>query len=291
MNYLFFIAISIIIGSIKNLSQRVLMRDREIDPKLSMVTFQFLGVIFVFLFSLATGNFQLSNFSTLFQGELLYYVIANGFLYSFGSLYTFKALQEIEVSKFTVLFSLQSVIIVTMSTLFLNEVFTPIQVLGLFLVLLAILIVVTEDVKQLLHFKKGEIYALIAALGFGLGATIDKAIIDQVHYLTYLVVGFFTPGIIVLLSNFSHIIKKVQIYKEKKNFFLIILFTFLYVASGLTYFESVTLADSVSLVSSIGQISVIATVILGIIFLRERDRLAWKIVGSVISFLGLLLLV
>ena len=65
---------------------------------------------------------------------------------------------------------------------------------------------------------------------------------------------------------------------------------FFYAISAVTVFEAYQVGRNAAQIAPLNQTTIIVTVVLAVIFLKEKTQFARKILGSLISFVGVLFL-
>jgi drug/metabolite transporter (DMT)-like permease len=211
-------------------------------------------------------------------------------LYALHAVFGFKALQSVEVSRFSVIYSLRAVVTIIAATLFLDEKLTLVQLIGALLILSAIIFLNTKSIKGLFKFSRGEVYALLASISFGVATVSDKYLLDWFDYVPYLFIDFLVPGLILFLARPKSVPESVELLKQKLGP-KIFLFATLYAIAAISFFAALTQADNASLVSGVGQIGTIVTVLMGIFILKERKEMTKKLIAASLSFIGLILLI
>jgi len=78
-------------------------------------------------------------------------------------------------------------------------------------------------------------------------------------------------------------------YIKKTFIFKMLLLCLLYGLSAVAFFAALSISPNSSQIFTINAFGAIITVVLAIIILKERDYLARKIIGAIISLAGLLL--
>ncbi|HRN85823.1 MAG TPA: EamA family transporter [Candidatus Dojkabacteria bacterium] len=290
MNWLFFITLSVITGSLGSILQRVLMKNKVSGSYAYSALTQVISAIVCLVIAFIIGSQNFPTIEQIFSNNLYLFILFSSILYALHAVFGFKALQSVEVSRFTVIYSLRAVITILVATLFLDEKLTIIQLFGALLILSAIVFLNTTSIKGLFKFTRGEIYALLAAVTFGVATVSDKYLLDWFDYVPYLFVDFIVPGMILFLARPKSIPESVELLKEKLGP-KILLFSTLYAIAAITFFAALTQADNASLVSGVGQVGSIVTVLLGIVLLKERKDLSKKLIAASLSFIGLILLV
>jgi uncharacterized membrane protein len=251
---------------------------------------QVISAIVCLVIAFIIGSKDFPTVEQIFSNNLYIFILFSSVLYALHAVFGFKALQTVEVSRFTVIYSLRAVITILVATLFLDEKLTLIQLIGALLILSAIIFLNTNSLKGLFRLTKGEIYALLAAVTFGVATVSDKYLLDWFNYVPYLFIDFMVPGMILFLARPKSISESVGLLKAKLAP-KILLFSTLYAIAAITFFAALTQADNASLVSGVGQVGSIVTVLMGIVLLKEKKDLSKKLIAASLSFLGLILLV
>ncbi|MCL5675686.1 MAG: DMT family transporter [Patescibacteria group bacterium] len=277
------LAISIISASLATLAQKVLLREREVDPVASAIFLQVFFALLIGLFGVVTGQFTFNGISQIISNLIVLMLLIGGF-YAVA----FRAIKLIEISKYIVILSLRPVFTVISSTLFLSEGLNNKQYLGMALILAAVALVTLER-NWKFNFGKGEIMALAAAALVGFANTNDRIALLHFSFITYLFLSALLPGTFLVISS-RNTLKKMKIFLEKNLFFKVSVMSFFQSLAVITFLLALKAGNNSSQVSSINEVSIILTVILSIIFLKERDFLDRKLSGALLAFLGLILM-
>jgi len=198
----------------------------------------------------------------------------------------FYGRKYVDASTSSIIFRLNTVISVFMAFILLKEDVTLNKILATILILLGTYLVTVK--KLSLKFNKGVIYILTATLALGLVRPVDKVAVN--FFAPPLYTFFIYIGPVLLMPFFPRLIKFGDIKRE------IVLGKWLIPLLGLInifeyYFmiKAYALADA-SLVVPVVSLSTVFTVIVGIIFLGERDNFVKKIIAGILAFIGLLLI-
>src|SRR5680860_82301 len=282
MTWQFLISLSIILFSISVLLQRFILRESNSKPIAFSIFFQFLTGILITIAGFLFSNMTLPNIVPLIPNLLLMIV-----LYTFANIFIFKSLKEIEASKYTIIFATRVLFTILASTLILSEGLTIKQLGGALFILLGVIFVSLESTK--FTFKKGELFALLGAIGFGFANTNDRFLLSSFNIYPYMSVIFISPAIFMGLI-YPKELKYIKLFLHKSIFKKTLLLCIIYALSAATFFGALKIADNSSQVISVNLTSVIVTVLLSIIFLKERTHIVKKLAGAVITFIGLLLI-
>jgi len=281
MTWQFLILISVFLYSISVLLQKTLLNRTQTDPLSLAVVFQILTGLTIGLFGWLFSNMSLPQLK-----PLLFNLILMTLLYGFGNIFVFKSLKRLQATRFTVIFSSRALFTILASSLILKESLVLKQLLGTSLLLAGIVLANIKAAK--LTFSRHQATALLAAVCFGLAITNDRFLLKSFQVYPYATLGFIIPGLFIAFLNPS-LIKTLPALLSKQTFPQILLLSTLYAAAAITFFFALQISPNSSQVASINLTSVITTVLLAIIFLRERDNLGYKILGAFSSFLGLFL--
>ena len=283
MSWQFFAALNIVFFSLSTLVQRVLIKESKSRPITYTIVFNLFTGIVVLCIGLVTGM-PLYSAVTVQMGFFLLLAI---FLYGFGNLFIFKALKETEASKFTLIFATRVIFTIIVAVLFLSESFGLKEVIGTFFVFAGIFLVSKTSKKFV--FNKGDLYAVIAAMLIGFANANARFVLHSFPIFPYMLLGFFGPAIVLSLI-YPNEAKQGKIFLKKKPFGGMLLLGFFFAIANIGFFQAIKTGPSVSLVSVVILTSVIVTVILSILFLKERDNMWQKLLGALISFIGLVIL-
>ncbi|TFG21629.1 MAG: DMT family transporter [Promethearchaeota archaeon] len=88
--------------------------------------------------------FPVGNIKMLFDPINLFFFISMGVLYGFDVLFWYKCLNNIEVSKATILVSPMPILVAFFAFIFLGEIFTIFHLIGTFIIIFSIAIIVRE---------------------------------------------------------------------------------------------------------------------------------------------------
>jgi len=223
-----------------------------------------------------------SNIKPLIIGLILMTV-----LYSFGNVFIFQSLKRMEASRFTIIFSSRAFFTVLASSLLLGEFLTPKQMMGTLLIILGVILVNIKSAR--LTFSKKEIVALLAAASFGFGISNDSFMLKTFNLYPYVFLAFVIPALFIMILN-PYTIKNMKVFLKKDVFIKMILLCVLYSIQAILYFSALQISKNSSRIASIGLIGVIVTVLMAIVFLKEKENLAQKLLGAGFSFIGLLLI-
>ncbi len=283
MSWQILVLLSVVLISFGGILQKVVMKDQRSDPWAYSITFQFLVGVFVATYGFAFSDMTLpTNIRPLIPNLVLMVL-----LWSANNILLFSALKRIEASIFTVIFSTRSLFTTLASSLFLSEFLSRRQFVGAFFILLGA-VFVTFTKKTGFKFDKGIIYAVLATAAFGFANTNDRVLLGSFNLYPYITLAFVLPSLFLVF------VKPSSVYNLKlfTNFNILkkmILLCLIYALASIAFFRALQIAPNSSQVATISVTSVVLTVFLSIIFLKERENMGRKIIGALSAFIGLLL--
>ena len=282
MTWQVLVALSVILYSVSVLLQRVILKESNSKPIAYSIFYQFLIGIFMAVAALFFGGMHLPNLS-----PLIFNLILMAFFWGFSNIFVFKSLKQTEASKFTIIFSTRAFFTILASSLLLKELLTVKQFIGVLFIFLGVVLVNLKFRK--FSFKKGEIFALIGAICFGLANSNDRYLLKHFKLYPYMAVCFIIPSLVMSLI-YPKELKHIKLFLGKKILTKVILLCAFYGLAALTFFAALQIGSNSSQIASIGLSSVIVTVLLSIIFLKEKKDFVKKGMAAILSFIGLLLL-
>ncbi|MDE2589920.1 MAG: DMT family transporter, partial [Patescibacteria group bacterium] len=276
MSWQFFAALNIVFFSLSTLMQRVLIKEGKSRP----ITYTIFFNLFTGIVLLLIGLFTHVLVFPVLTIQLVFFLLLAIFLYAFGNLFTFKALKQTEASKFTLIFATRVVFTILVAILFLSESFGIKEVIGTIFVFTGIVLV--SHTSKKFHFNKGDLYGIIAAMCIGFANANARFLLHSLSIFPYMLIVFFGP-VVVLSLIYPQEAKQGNLFLKKKALSGMALLGIIYAIANIGFFQAIKTGPSVSLVSVVILTSVIVTVILSILFLKERDNMWKKLLGALIS--------
>lgn len=279
MEWYWFIVISVIVFSLATLYQRTILENSR-DPVVYYIVNAFFGSLILLSWGLFLGFKvpDLHNYS-------LNLIIMTVFLGA-GNVFSFNALKKTEASEFTVLFSTRALWSIVVAVLVLGESFNLKQIIGAALIMASVFLVSWK--KKSFRLNEGETLTLVAAFFFGVEFINDSYLVSRLDLFFYLPLVFFLPAIFISAINYKKLLKIHRVLGIKdtlKLAFLALMFS-IAVTSTFTAYEK---GHNAAQIAILNQTSTILIVVLSIIFLKERNHLYLKILGGVISLIGVFL--
>lgn len=282
MTWQLLVFISIIAYSLSVLLQRMLMKEDKSDPVAYSILFQLLVGIIIFLFAMIRG-FHMPDVTGLLPNYLIMVV-----LYGLGNICIFRSLKEGGAAEFTIAFTTRTIWSIGAAVIFLGESFTGKQAVGTVFILISVIILTFKN--SLFSINKSMIFAFGGAAALGLAFVNDAYILRSTDVPSYLSLAFIAPALFMWLLHLrttKHIRIFLNIPNLKKLFFLAVL----YAIAAISIFLAYQIGRNAAQIAPINQTSTIVIVLLAIVFLREKNDLSKKMVGTILSMIGVMLLV
>lgn len=281
MSWQILITISITASSIQTLLQRYLLKDAESKPVAYLIISQLVAALIIGIIAIIRGV-QIPNLTPFIPNFLL-----GMLLIGVSTILWFKSLKVMEASEFTVLWATRAFWSIIAAILFLGESFSLKQALGAILIFLSIVLLHWNGIK--IKIGRPEVVALFAAALFGSQFANDGYVLRSLDPLLYIPVALVLQSIASLLIAPKTIFDFTPVIKSKGVFLKVLLLgTIMAITIG-AYLGSYVAGKNLSKVAAINQVQIITTVILAIIFLKERKEIGKKLLAAIISFIGVLL--
>lgn len=272
---------SVILSSISVLLQRIFLKNDENDPIAFSIFFQIALSLLVGLFGLLFGKMSFTNLIPLYLNLFL-----SAFLYGVGNVFIFVALRHIEASLFTIIFASRAVITILASTILLQESLIFSQLIGTVLILTGVVFASLETAK--LRFSKLNVFAILAAIFFGLAITNDRFILKSVDIFPYVFIqNLISASIIAIIKPKSFL--KIKTFFGNQIFLKAFIICAIYAAATISFFSALQISNNLSQVASINITSVVLTVLLASIFLKEKNNIPQKLLGAISAMAGVFL--
>jgi drug/metabolite transporter (DMT)-like permease len=281
MTWQLFLLISIFSSSLKGILFRVLMRQVNSDPKAQSIAFLSISGVLALLVALIRGF----RFPTL--PLLLPNFMAMIFLLTLAPLFIFRALQLTGASDVAIFLSSQWLWTVLGSFVFLGERATLLKIAGTVFLLSGVVLISWE--KHKIEIKKGELFALLAGLLYGLSYVNGFYILQSLDAFSFAVYASFLPAATLVIAQPSTI-KRLKFYTSLKNAINVFTTALLDTIATISFYLAYQVGRNASQISPLSATPVMLTIIFSAIFLKERENLLKKIAGSAIIVSGVALI-
>lgn len=274
-HWLWFALISLLTMSVAALFQRLAMKEDSSDPVTSAIIFQILLSVLSALVGVIMG-FHLPKF------YLLPYFLLSGVLYAAGTYCFFRAAKLIEASEISIISGAGTIVPILVSFIVLSERFTPIQWVGAGIVITSIIF--SQYERKHIHFNTGALFALGGTTSYGIAVVFDGLILRSFDTFSYIPIISLIPGL-VLMAVFPNRFTKL-IHDAKRINTNLWIFSILYVIGAETFYFAVTKGAMISQLTTIMRASIIFTVVMAMIFLKERSNPWKKLIGAILTTIG-----
>lgn len=272
---------SVVFSSVAVVLQKILLRDKTHDPIVSAIIFLFLTGIFLAMFTITQGIGP-----TPISGRMIPNLLIMPLIYGVGQFCIFRAISTIDVSLFTILFSTRALWTIVASRFFLHEQFTVERMVGTMFIFFSVVLVVKKNVH--INVGRGLLYGIIAAAAFGLGTVNDAYLLQFYQVSTYFTFSFFATGLLLLLTNL-HLMRHARQTFNAKSIGPFVILGLLNTLQVVTFFNAYKLGHNAGQIAALNQTQTILAVLLSIIFLQETHRWREKIIGALVSVVGVIL--
>lgn len=254
-----------------------------------------MSVLIITILSLIVGAIVLAFHYKPLTPTLLLCVFVTAVFYLLTNVFYFKAAQQEEISRLVPLFYLATVFIGLISALTLGEIFSPLQYLGVLLLVAGAILVSVRGLN--LKFGKAFWFMILSTLSISIYTILTKYLLNYEDYWTvfgYSRIGVFVAGIPLLYWHYSDFVRTTRkaigaiTFSESLNLVALFCFT-IAMAQGF-----VTLANALA---SLQPLFLLAfTVLLSLFYpriLKEemgKGTVAQKLVAILMMFAGAMLI-
>ncbi len=193
-----------------------------------------------------------------------------------------KALQYLEASVFSILYNLRIILTTVLGILFLGESTELLRILGGVIILLAIITVKQRSSHK--NNSKGVWWAIAAVVALSFLNLTEKTLVNSIGFLDYFPIAAVLAAVVMwgyLIASKRKIDKKLLLQPKMLQLMV------LRALSGYGFSLALAAGALISVANYISGMGVIFTVLLGVIWLRERDYLFRKILATVVAVVGL----
>ena len=278
LSYIFYF----IASSVSPLQRRWLATNKNQDNK-GQIHFVFQVTLIVALLSLVLPLFSrfelVGDYSHLLILSIVTGVVGAGFCVA-----SYTAQKHVEAGVTSVVSNIYTPVTIILSTVFLHEKLTAIQIVGTLLLLVAIFIVSKKHHIGRFKFDKHFLLMLSSGVMLAFVLVADRALVKITGFTAGTMLSWWSTciclGIVTILT------RNKSEYSKKD----------VMITGGLRFLQNLSWAiltfvvGNLSIVSSITTFKVVIIFIAAALFLHEREDLPRKILGSLIAVVGLLLM-
>ncbi len=279
MSWQLLLAISVITQSISVLLQRLLLHKDKSDPIAYVIVFQGLVAIIGTAYVLVHG-FHMPDLT-----KYWFPILATFVLYGLAHTMYAKTLQQVEASVVSIFLATNAIWVMLMSYLLFHERLSIEEVLGALLIFTSVGMLAERSGK--LKLDRGILLGLLTGLLFGFATVAWVYVGKHADTPSWLALSFAGPSLVVLLTN-PKAVMKMKPFLHGGTLMRMVLLAIIFSICNITLLTAYQYGKA-SLIAPLQQTSLIVTIVLAIIFLRERTRLWQKAIAATVCFLGVLL--
>jgi len=225
------------------------------------------------------------NFYITHNPWLWILIIVSALTFGLSSYFSFLAYKLTDASTVSLIHKLNIVFVAIIGLLFLNEKYSSLSYLGLLFIIFSNIFIVFNGKN--ISVNKGMFFAFFMALFSALAAIFDKVILKDFSPFTYVFVNSILTGI---MFSFRKNVFSEGLQLLKQNTVMVLTTSILSVGSWVAFLfvlQNTSVSKTFPIYKSL---SLIVPVILGIIVLKETNKLWQKILGTIIGVAGIILL-
>ena len=256
----------------------------KVDSILITTTRTFIILIISFISTIFFG--KLSQITTLSLKTIIF-LILSGVSTTLLWIFYFKALDTGDVSKVTPIDKTSIVLTLILSMIFLHEKITIIKIISIKLILIGTLLTVNKKTTNEKD-NKWILYSVLTAIFTSTTTIISKIGLNNIDSV---LATFIRTVIVFIILMFIVIFKKKYVYLKdisKKSMKYVIYSGITNTLSWLFYFASLKYGET-SIVFTIEKLSIVVTILLSVIFLKEKLNRK-QIIGIIIIVIATSLL-
>lgn len=274
--------ISILVFSSSTILHRILMKDRTSDPYTQTIVMYGLAGILSLVISVSLGRFHYQ-----FSIDQLLLLIPLACCISGGSVLLFKALQTLGASESSTLKSVQNLWVVFGAFILLGEPFSMMKVMGTIVIMLGIAVALWK--RNQLTFGRGSLLIIISTLLYSSSDLLALFFVRDFDPLSLLVYISFLP-VIVLLVLKPKSVTKISFYFKPSRAFVMGLLVLIDIVGTLSVYTAYQVGRNAAQIGPLMGTITIVSVLMAIVFLKERDNMRNKLIGALIVVTGVWML-
>jgi drug/metabolite transporter (DMT)-like permease len=274
--------IAVLVFSSSTVLHRILMKDRAFDPYTQTIVMYGLAGIGSLMLSLYLGRFHYQ----VTTNQFLLFIPLACFI-SGGSVLLFKGLQTLGASESSILKSVQNLWVVIGAFILLGEPFSMMKVAGTIVIMLGICIALWK--RNQLTFGRGSLLVIISTLLYSSSDLLSLYFVRDFDPLSLLVYISFLPVIVLLILK-PKTVKKIPFYFKPRRALVIVVLSLIDIVGTLSVDMAYQVGRNAAQIGPLMGTITIVSVLIAIIFLKERDNMRNKLIGALIVVVGVWML-
>jgi drug/metabolite transporter (DMT)-like permease len=280
MGWFFYALLGALLMTAYSLSIRLLLKDRGDAKTFTFITTSF-GCLALFILTLFERPVHVINL------QLIGVFILLSFLFAVTDLLFIRGRQLEEVSVVSMLVQFGSLWALIGGFVFLKEPLTARKVIGVLLLIIGNFVLLFN--KQKFSLSKGKYLILLATITFTISSFVDKVLSPQYSPSLYKGILFLLESLILYIFFLPNRLKSIRNeinIQGKMIYFVGPLLSF----SMFFLIKAFQAGGEASKVLPVFSLSLVFSVLAGIIFLNERNNLVKKILATIIVSIGIYIL-
>jgi drug/metabolite transporter (DMT)-like permease len=266
---------------------RVFSKNTKLNPyKANLLLYipTYIGMLSFGLLTIPDSFFSGLNYKTLSLMAIM------GVSLVFFNKMTLIAQKHVETAPYMVLRQVSVPASVLLATVLLGESLTPIQILGMLIILFGSYLVASNGgTLKIKHIGKYELMTMGYGVFLAFYSISSRYLQIETSLSTVLIIG----GLFELIPNAVVAARtKDKSFEEKINrsdVYIACLIGFFSAAHIITFWLAVEYTDNIALLSSIGSFRIVTIFLGSYLILKEKANLKLKLAGTAIALIGLLL--
>ena len=278
ISYLFYF----VAASVSPLQRRWLAKKKNVDGK-EQVHFAFQTAFVIVILSLLLPFFQ--TFKLV--GEVPSLIILSLISGIFGAIawsLIYLAQKHVESGITTLIINIYTPITIVLATFLLNEKLTMLEIIGTIFLLIGMVIVSKKHKTGRFSFDKYFLFMLLAGVMLGVVLTAERTLQKETGFTAGTMLSWWSQCLFLGIGSW------VMRSRSKYSMREIALTGSLKFLQSLSWVILLFVVGNLSVVSSITTFKVVVVFVAAAIFLKEREDLPRKIIGSLVALGGLLLM-
>lgn len=258
------------------------MKGDKSNPQAQTVVFLGLGGIIAIVIALFQGKFNLFFPPFLIWNFLIFVILVTP-----AYILSYRAYQLIGVSEIIMFMATGRLWNVVGAYFFLHENVTLKMVIGALIIITGVML--TRFEKKKFTINKGIVLVLLAAFFSGTSEIDGYYILRSINATNWLIYSDFLPVFAILLL-WPKVVGKLTYYFQKDKAIKVILLSLCDAFGMLALFLAYQTGHNASIIGPLSATRIIVTVVLAMIILKERNNIRNKIIGAVVTVIGVILL-
>lgn len=282
MSWLLLTFISIIFRSIYGVMTKVLSTHVKVSVYTQATLLPLAGAVIALIISLFIGGIHL-NFTGVSLTAVLLVILGQGL----GNITYFAAIKNLTNGTAQIAFSSILVFNTLLALVFLDLQLSFINVLGVFLLMIAILSVVSGKIEL---NKRGVLLMLLSAFLFSVFQLASAEISQQVGAVSYLLIAYIGAALVVFALKSKVVVKDLLSAKKRSTLGIPLLTAIPSLGNFLFAYYAYREAPEPAKVAMLLTAQVVLTVILSYFLLKERGHVYRKLAAAVLVIISAVLI-